>query len=179
LPHRPFDDFAAHPGFSDLALHPDGGRIAYVSDASGAPNVWWQGVDPGADGSLPQARRLTHFVDGAVHRVVWSPDGSRLLLTADRDGNESFELHEIEMRSGEVRALTSRGQARCEIGDDPFDPSGRRIAYACNDLDPADFDILVRDLARWTRSGSSQTGPGTRARRGHSMGVIWWWCAST
>ncbi|MFN8536164.1 MAG: hypothetical protein U0232_01635 [Thermomicrobiales bacterium] len=35
---------------------------------------------------------------------------------------------------------------RHELGGQPFSPDGKRIAYASNERNPADFDVFVRDL---------------------------------
>ncbi len=61
-------------------LSPDGETIAFSWDVSGQPELW---VMPASGG---QPKQIT-FRTG-VFAPVWTPDGSSLFFSADRDGNE-------------------------------------------------------------------------------------------
>jgi acylaminoacyl-peptidase len=57
------------------AWSPDGGRIAYVSDRDGTPQIWVLRPDSSAGG------RITHLESPPL-AVAWSPDGRWLAFTA-------------------------------------------------------------------------------------------------
>jgi len=140
-----FEQFAAVRNYGSLTFSPDGQWVAYTTNASGQFNVWKQPVAPGPDG--PQMPiQLTALTDDATRQVFWSPDGSRLLTMADRHGTENFQLYTIPAEDGWLYPLTEQPTVRHELGGQPFSPDGKRIAYASNERNPADFDVFVRDL---------------------------------
>lgn len=69
---------ASGPGGANLS--PDGKTIAFSWDVTGQPELW----SMPASGGVP--RQLT-FQTG-VRFPIWTPDGSALFYSADRDGNE-------------------------------------------------------------------------------------------
>jgi dipeptidyl aminopeptidase/acylaminoacyl peptidase len=140
-----FEQFAAVRSYGSLTFSPDGQWVAYTTTATGQFNVWKQPVVPGPNG--PQMPiQLTALTDDATRQVFWSPDGSRLLTTADHHGTENFQLYDIPAGEGWLYPLTDLPAVRHELEGSPFSPDGKRIAYASNERNPADFDIFVRDL---------------------------------
>ncbi|MGB3641572.1 MAG: hypothetical protein WBA39_28930, partial [Rivularia sp. (in: cyanobacteria)] len=86
---------ASGPGAANLS--PDGETIAFAWDVTGQSELW---VMP-ASGGVPQ--QIT-FKTG-VFAPVWTPDGSSLFYSADRDGNEQpgyFALTPDGMSESEV-----------------------------------------------------------------------------
>ena len=67
-------------GASQAQLSPDGTIVAFLSDITGLREIW---TVPASGG---QPRQVT-FGTG-VQSFRWTPDGTRLLYAADRDGNE-------------------------------------------------------------------------------------------
>ena len=123
-----------------LAFSPDGSEIAYVVNTSGQFNIWRQATT----GGYP--RQVTLYEDQAIRQVAWSPDGAWLLYAADRDGDEFHQLYRIPARGGRPEQLTDAPKAQHYLADDPFSPDGRTIAYAGNDRDPTNQNVIVRDL---------------------------------
>ncbi|SDX64008.1 Dipeptidyl aminopeptidase/acylaminoacyl peptidase [Amycolatopsis xylanica] len=118
--------------------------FAYVSDASGRPQPWvrtWAG----------DYRLLP--IDGAVLRLAWRPDGSRLLVQTDLTGTEHYRLAEIDPDTGAVDWLADAPNVRHEIGvpygsaSEPYSPDGTLLAFSSNARDSSCFDVYVRDLA--------------------------------
>jgi Tol biopolymer transport system component len=73
---------------------PDTSKIAFVSDRSGARELWI--CD--ADGSNPL--KLTSFAGPAVIYPRWSPDGQRLVFSALTSTRGNFEGYTIDAKGG-------------------------------------------------------------------------------
>lgn len=117
--------------------------FAYVSDESGRPQPWFQ--------TWAGERRMFP-VDGAVVRLAWRPDETRLLVVADLTGREDYRLAELDPVIGEVEWIAAEPGVRHEIGvpysseSQPYSPDGHLLAYATNARDVTCFDVYVRDL---------------------------------
>ena len=130
---------ASGPGAANLS--PDGETIAFTWDVSGQPEIW---VMPAAGG---QAQQIT-FETG-VFSPIWTPDGSSLFYSADRDGNEQpgyFALSPDGNSETEVLPA-ARGDFRI-FGDFAADGS---FIYASTARGTGVFDIY-----RGTMSGESE-----------------------
>ena len=76
---------------------PDGKSLTFLSNRSGAPNLWRQPLD----GSLPQP--LTDFKSGRIFNYAWTADGKNLLIVR---GNVNSDLILIrESTSGPAAKL--------------------------------------------------------------------------
>jgi Tol biopolymer transport system component len=105
----------------------DGSRIFYVSDRSGAQNVWTQALKG-------QARQLTNFTDG---RVLWasiSYDGKQIVFernfkiwTLNTDGARASEVA-ITLRGLPAGNLTERVNLSTQIREISLSPDGKKIA---------------------------------------------------
>ncbi|GMV29491.1 MAG: hypothetical protein AMXMBFR59_16160 [Rhodanobacteraceae bacterium] len=83
---------------SHAALSPDGGRVVFVSDRGGTPQLWLH--DAGSRQSLP----LTRGEDALFLYPQWSADGRRVVVTRRRGGHG--ELIEIDLDSQAQRIVT-------------------------------------------------------------------------
>ncbi len=109
------------------------GRLAFLWDATGVPQVWTVEDRGGSP------RRLTDFRE-RIGALAASPDGSRLVFGMDAGGNERQQLWSLEPGSGDITALTADPESIHSFG--AFTPDGRRFAFASNARDPRWFDIL-------------------------------------
>jgi dipeptidyl aminopeptidase/acylaminoacyl peptidase len=122
-----------------IAISPDASTVAYSGNASGQFNLWLHPLDGGAP------RQLTSFTQSAVREIAWTPDGNALIFTADRDGDEQYQIYRVPAEDGQPEPLTTAdGQHR--LGAAPFDPTGRYLTYTANDRDIAVQDLVIRDL---------------------------------
>jgi dipeptidyl aminopeptidase/acylaminoacyl peptidase len=137
-PGRPtFEQFAAVRRYQPaLSFSPDGEQIAYSTNTSGQFNLWRQSSDGG------YAYQVTSFASEAVRSVAWSPDGKTLLFTADRDGDEQYKVHHVGAERGWPEQFASEPDVQHFLG--PWSPNGLAFAFAANDRDPAEQDLLVR-----------------------------------
>ncbi len=136
-----YSDFAPTRRFGhSIAIAPDGSAIAYVADEGGQLNLVVQTLD----GSPPTT--VTRGTDWSVRQVGWSPDSSTLFYAADRDGDEYYQLFRVDRDGSDRLQLTHSPEAQHYLGDAPVSPDGRWLAYASNDRDPTDQDVILRDL---------------------------------
>ena len=121
------EDLWLMPRVGGPALSPDGTRAivsvhhpAYDSEDAES-NLWLVQVD----GSEPP-RQLT-FSTGSESHVTWSPNGQRIAFSALRDGDDTAQIHVLDLSGGgEARPVTNISTgARRPV----FSPDGDRIAF--------------------------------------------------
>jgi dipeptidyl aminopeptidase/acylaminoacyl peptidase len=136
-----FEQFTAIRRYQPaLDFSPDGSEIAYSTNTSGQFNLWRQP----SDGGYP--RQLTVYSDNAVREISWSPDGETILFTADHQGDEFTRPHLIPAKGGRPEQVTGEPDVRYYLGAiDAWSPNGRYFAYAANDREPIDQDVLIYD----------------------------------
>lgn len=149
------------PSFS-----PDGGRLAFTR--RGEVWVWTRG---GA------ARRIAK-VSGSIGRLTWSPDGSRLLFSEDRDEHSLVAI--LDTDGQRLRYLDpGLGQSVEPV----FSPDGRQIAFIRSVSPPAGagpdsgpyWSIRLVDLASGEARSlwSAPPGPGGRYYGTRSRNLFW------
>ena len=103
---------AGEPGrYGNLALSPDGTRLAVTKNSGGADaaNIWLLDLSRGGAG--------TRFTFGSLvdENPVWSPDGSRIIFSSNRDGPYNLyqkpangvKDEEVLLKSSEDKLATS------------------------------------------------------------------------
>lgn len=124
---------------SECQLAPDGQTVAFVTDITGAMELW---TVPTAGGWPTQLTNLGE----QVSEVRWSPDSQWLVFTSDYGGNERRDLYRVPAGGGTVGKLTD---TKMSEGDPRFSPDGKRLAFVA-DPDPDReflFQLHVLDLA--------------------------------
>ena len=118
------EDLVGLPETYGVAIDDAGTRIAFGSDRSGRMQLYVQGLAEGdravqvGDGILPAT---------LMAPLVWSRDGTHIVFTRDRDGDEQHNLFMVEVASGAVRQLTD---APGQDYPGPFSPDGQELAIA-------------------------------------------------
>ncbi|MBV9884290.1 MAG: S9 family peptidase [Sphingomonadaceae bacterium] len=148
------------------AFSPDGRRLAFTR--RGEIWLWTRGGE---------ARRIA-LVEGSIERLTWSPDGTKLLFSEDRDDHSLVAL--LDADGGQLRYLDpGLGQSLEPI----FSPDGRQVAFIRTISPPPDaaadsgpyWSIRIVDLA----TGSARTlwsapaGPGGRYYGTRSRNLFW------
>jgi len=140
-PDLPFPEFVPQRRFGPFALSPDGSMLAYITNDGGQYNLWTLPLDGGS------AQQITSYVDHAVRSVAWSPDGRRLVFTADHGGDEQTQVYLVDSQGGDPRRVTTADGRQHVLADDPFTADGRILIYGGNDRDEAVQDVVLHDLA--------------------------------
>ena len=136
----PFERFFAVRRFQPtLAFAPDGESVYFSSNISGRFNLWRAAIA----GGWPE--QLTAFQDRTVRAIAVRPQDGAVLFSADRDGDEYYQLYLLEP-GGWPAQLTTRDDVQYELRATAFSPDGSRIAYAANERKPGDLEIWVREL---------------------------------
>lgn len=112
------------------AISPDGRRVAFSSDRTGAPMIWVMNVDGTG------LERLTHA--GKYNSSPsWSPDGSKIVF-AGQDTSK-FDIFTIDMTGPSKGKLTRLTSAKMENGAGwsnnefpSFSPDGRHVLFMSN-----------------------------------------------
>src|SRR3982750_3284311 len=110
------------------AISPNGQWVAYtVREANWDDNnyhteIWL------ADAKSGEPRDLTSNTKKSSPSPAWSPDGSKLAFTTDRD--DKRQIYVIDPRGGEARKLTSTEDG---IGSFSWAPDGKSIAFSATE----------------------------------------------
>jgi len=151
---------------SDPRLSPDGTTVAYaVMSIDREENAYRSAIWLGTvDGSTPP-RQLTagKKADGVPR---WSPDGTELAFTSNRDGDHK-QLYVISLAGGDPRCLTDQKE---DVAQPVWSPDGTRIAFSARVPDPAyeEKDDKKRLPRRFTRHRYKLDSVGwTGDRRSH------------
>ncbi len=141
-------ELAAVVRISEVDVAPEGDEVVFVSDRSGAKEIWT--ATPG--GGEPRQRTT------AVERVSdpsYARDGSGLVFSMDHGGDERNDLWLLRKGAAAPERLTetpiSETQAR-------FSPDGKSLAFVADRDRPFLFNVEVMDLAtRKTRQLTHET----------------------
>jgi dipeptidyl aminopeptidase/acylaminoacyl peptidase len=134
---------------SSPSLSPDGQHLAYLSNASGSPQIWVKSLSDGT------ARQLTSLPD-PVSRVIWSPVADMLAYVVAPGGGLNEQIWVMRPDGSEARRLTDGGKANNGLSGWTHD--GRALMVNSNRLNPAARDPALIDVAtgKWTMLASNQ-----------------------
>ena len=90
-----------NPERTAVTLSHDGTRVAYLAPLDGVLNVWVAPLD-----AIGDAKPVTRDRGRGIRHYLWSYHPGYLLYGQDRDGDENWHVHAVEIESGRTRDLT-------------------------------------------------------------------------
>lgn len=131
------------------AWSPDGKTIAFISNISGANNLW---TVP-AEGGWPTQLTISKQRQASP---AWSPDGKYIVYQSDYDGDEQWDLFLVEPANGHVTNITNTPKISEEAP--AWSPDGRLLAYAVKPKEGSSYEIhLMEMLTRTSRAMTKNT----------------------
>lgn len=128
------------------AWSPDGKTIAFISNISGANNLW---TLP-AEGGWPTQLTISKQRQASP---AWSPDGKYIVYQSDYDGDEQWDLYLVEPGNGHVTNITNTPKISEEAP--AWSPDGRLLAYAVKPKDGSSYEIYLMEML--TRTSRAMT----------------------
>ncbi len=119
---------------SGIACSHDGHRLAYISTASGRPNLWIMNVD----GSGAQQLVTTNDRQTGAR---FTHDDSAVVYGQDRGGNEYYDIYAVPAGGGEPRNLTNTPDVDETVEE--FSPDGRLLAIGVKQKTAPATDLAV------------------------------------
>jgi Tol biopolymer transport system component len=130
---------------------PDGRSLLYLSDASGADNLWISNID-GSD-----ARQITHETVDMLMGPTWGADGKTVAASkiyANFPHMHASEIRWFDLSGGNGRVLVEPPKNGRDVQESRFSPDGRSIYYTQRLTDPViyvdgnhiNYGIMRRDL---------------------------------
>ncbi len=119
----------------------DGRRLAFVSSASGRPNLWIMNAD-GSD-----ATQLIKSDDRQAG-VRFTRDDSQVVYSQDRGGNEYYDIYVVPVSGGEPRNLTHTDEVSESVEE--FSPDGKLLAIGIKQKTSPQVDIGLMQWAGGT-----------------------------
>lgn len=127
----------------------DGESIIYISDKSGAPQIWQMNTKTGL-------RSVKFSFKGTPAGIAVSPDGSKIAAILSFQGNPELYV----LQGGSYTRLTNTPLA--SEGQPAWSPDGRQIAYVSDETRHPQIyvvDVATRQKRRLTSRGSMNYDP--------------------
>jgi dipeptidyl aminopeptidase/acylaminoacyl peptidase len=123
---------------NSASFSPDGTKLAFISNASGAPQVW---VVPAAGGEAVQVTKLTD----PVQFVVWSPTADWLAYAVAPGGGLNVQVYVARPDGSGAKMLTAGGAVNNRLYG--WSRDGRWLGIGTNRLNPTEMDAFLIDPA--------------------------------
>jgi tricorn protease len=145
--NKPALNLSATAGTREMypALSPDGQTVAFLSDKSSEYQIYTQSVKGGA------WTRLTTTLDRTTYRLVWSPDGRKILF-----GNKNYALFVLDAATKKLTRVDTSNQMKndeftWEMADYGWSPDSKWICYSLVQFN-RNNQIFLYSLERGTRT---------------------------
>lgn len=120
------------------SFNADGTKLIYRSNATGTAQIYL------ADVAQDTSKQLTDY-SHRIHAAVFSPtDPDAVLFVMDDGGDENYQLHLLNVVTGETTPLTNNPKVKHGFGG--WSPDGTSVAYGSNERDGRYMDPCVIDI---------------------------------
>ncbi|MEM1264069.1 MAG: S9 family peptidase [Pseudomonadota bacterium] len=124
-------------GFSYGGVYsPDGERIAFITNASGVPNVWM------TDAAGDKLKQVTES-DDQINGVAWSPTSDSLALTVAPGGGLNSQIYLMPADGGEMRQITAGGNVNNWLS--AWSDDGRYLNFSSSAESDNGMDCWLHD----------------------------------
>ena len=129
----------------------NGAKLAFVSTASGRPNLWIMNVDgTGAQQLIKSNDRQSN--------ARFTHDDAALVYSQDRGGNEYYDIYTVPAGGGEPRNLTHTDDVSETVNE--FSPDGKLLAIGVKQKTSPVTDLAVMEWPGGTiRQLTHETDP--------------------
>ena len=146
----PQKDAVRNPERTAVTLSHDGTRVAYLAPVDGVLNVWVAPVD-----AIGDAKPVTRDRGRGIRHYLWSYHPGYLLYGQDRDGDEDWHVHAVEIDTGRTRDLTPYDGVQA-IPHGLSDRLPDEVLIAVNRRDPQYHDLYRVHILTGSRGSSSR-----------------------
>jgi Tol biopolymer transport system component len=128
-------------GFTDIAYHAGTQRIAFIravrnGNGDTLPQIFVAPLD-----DLESAEAITNMTGTAASHLSWSPDGEKIVFSANFDGDD--EIWSVTVSTTSLEQVTDNNAAR-DL-DPSYSPDGEQIVFTSDDGTPDFSAIYVMD----------------------------------
>jgi dipeptidyl aminopeptidase/acylaminoacyl peptidase len=133
----PLRQYLSVRGAGSPTISPDGSQVAFRTNITGTSQVWRVSASSGWPDQLT-------FFPSSVQNPAWSPKGDRILVPADNNGDEQFQLYAVTPDGSRLTPLTANPKVRHNFGG--WSSDGKKVLYSSNARDARYFDCYVMDV---------------------------------
>lgn len=119
----------------NAAISEDGKQLAWISDVTGAPQIWTMPITGGFPDQLTYGSGVDWLESGPAGQWLYG---------ADTDGDERVGMHLISADGTSDRTIVEKSPAFRTFG--AWSRDRRRFAYSSTERNGTDFDIYVTDV---------------------------------
>jgi len=140
VPLIPREVLFGNPTYANPTVSPDGRWLGFLAPDEGVLNVWVGPADNHA-----QAVPVTHDRGRGIRAYGFCHDDRTLFYLQDRDGDENWRLHLLDLQTGEERCVTPFEDVQVRIlGHNRWNPT--TMLLAINKDQPELHDVYSLDL---------------------------------
>ena len=110
VPLIPREALFGNPSRAGGTISDDGKWLGWMAPHEGVMNVW---IAPASDPSA--ARLMTHSSDRPIPFFMFTPKSDSVLYMQDSAGDENYLFYQVDIASGEERALTPFEKTRAKF----------------------------------------------------------------
>lgn len=134
-----------NPDRAGVRISPDGSKMGYLAPVNGVMNVW---IGPTDD--LKSARPVTHDTKRGIRSYFWCFTNKHIVYLQDKEGDENWRLHCVDLESGRERDLTPLEGINAQVEEvSPEFPE--KILVGLNDRVPQFHDLYSVNIVSGER----------------------------
>jgi dipeptidyl aminopeptidase/acylaminoacyl peptidase len=152
-PLIPRDVLFGNPDRAQVRISHDGRHLSWLAPVDGVMNVWVAPVD-----DLDSAKPVTHDKKRGIGQYRWAYTNEHILYQQDEGGNENWNIHAVDLKTGSERNLTPNPAVAARIAE-VSDSFPDEILVSINDRVPQ-FHDLYRINIRTGESTLLMQNPG-------------------